>query len=174
MVMRITSAAAAGRAAQPIAGEVTARGKEGAIEVLAFHHEVVTPRDTATGQASGRRQHQPIRIVKEVDRATPLIAKALYEGAVLIVTVEFYRTRADGTEERYYTYELKEVIISNISVLGYNPEEVQPAATQRTLVVAHVLERDTRAHFMEEVTFTYKTITQGHVSGVMIEDTVTG
>jgi hypothetical protein len=35
---------------------------------------VQAPRDVATGQASGKRQHQPLTITKSVDKATPLDA----------------------------------------------------------------------------------------------------
>lgn len=39
--------------------------------VTAVTSEVVAPRDAATGQASGKRQHKPIKIVKEWDAASP-------------------------------------------------------------------------------------------------------
>jgi hypothetical protein len=38
------------------------------------------PRDTASGQTSGRRQHQTIRVIKEVDAASPHVATGDVNG----------------------------------------------------------------------------------------------
>jgi type VI secretion system secreted protein Hcp len=57
-----------------------------------FTYEVKSPRDAASGQASGKRQHAPIRIVKEWDAATPLLMRALVENETFkTVTLEFSR-----------------------------------------------------------------------------------
>jgi hypothetical protein len=40
-----------------------------------FEHEVKSPRDVATGQASGKRQHGSIKIVKEWGAATPQLSR---------------------------------------------------------------------------------------------------
>jgi len=40
----------------------------------------VKPADLATGQASGRRMHQPFTIVKEIDKASPLLVQACASG----------------------------------------------------------------------------------------------
>ncbi|MCZ6673375.1 MAG: type VI secretion system tube protein Hcp [Verrucomicrobia bacterium] len=37
-------------------------------------------RDAASGLPTGKRQHRPIRIVKPIDKATPMLAKALASG----------------------------------------------------------------------------------------------
>jgi type VI secretion system secreted protein Hcp len=34
-------------------------------------HEIVSPRDTASGLPSGKRQHKPFTITKEIDKSTP-------------------------------------------------------------------------------------------------------
>ena len=39
------------------------------------HSNIKQPRDLATGQASGKRQHEPVTIRKEVDAASPSLAK---------------------------------------------------------------------------------------------------
>ena len=36
--------------------------------------DIVSPRDAASGQASGKRQHKPVKIVKEWDANTPMLA----------------------------------------------------------------------------------------------------
>jgi len=54
------------------------QGSDGPVmEIIAFSHEVVSPRDAASGLPTGRRQHKPITITKEIDRASPLIFQAL-------------------------------------------------------------------------------------------------
>src|SRR4051812_27559562 len=39
-----------------IKGSVTQKGREGAIAVHSFHHHIQSPRDAASGQATGKRQ----------------------------------------------------------------------------------------------------------------------
>lgn len=54
-------------------------------EVLAFDLGMETPSDVATGQASGKRQHSPITIVRKTDSASPLLLQALAGGTVGLV-----------------------------------------------------------------------------------------
>ena len=49
-----------------IKGSVTQKGREGRIAVIAVSHELLSPRDAATGQATGKRQHKPFVITKEL------------------------------------------------------------------------------------------------------------
>ena len=54
-----------------------------AIQVSGYSHEIVSPRDIATGQATGKRQHKPLTIVKEWNASTPLLLNALISSDVL-------------------------------------------------------------------------------------------
>lgn len=45
----------------------------GSIHLTSVVHEA----DAASGLATGKRQHSPITIVKEVDKASPLLAQAM-------------------------------------------------------------------------------------------------
>jgi len=47
-----------------------------AIRVLEVRHPLVSPRDEATGQATGKRRHAPIAITKDIDRSSPVLASA--------------------------------------------------------------------------------------------------
>ena len=47
------------------------------IPISGVSHEIVSPRDPASGQASGKRQHKPLIIVKQLDKTTPLLLNAL-------------------------------------------------------------------------------------------------
>ena len=72
-------------------GKIVARG---------FTSEVSAPRDIATGQASGKRQHKPITITKEWGTASPQLLRALQTNEILpSVTLEFYSTTNKGTTE---------------------------------------------------------------------------
>lgn len=43
---------------------------DGATDKTATSSDVKSPRDVASGQASGKRQHEPVRIIKEVEPAS--------------------------------------------------------------------------------------------------------
>src|SRR5437764_7519742 len=47
------------------------------IAALSLDYKVLSPRDLATGQSSGKRQHSPLTIVKEWGAATPQLFQAL-------------------------------------------------------------------------------------------------
>lgn len=60
-----------------IKGGVTLKGREDSIMVIAVSHEIVSPRDAASGLPTGKRQHKPFVITKELDRSSPLLHQAL-------------------------------------------------------------------------------------------------
>lgn len=57
--------------------------KGGAIAGLRFSYGVKAPRDAATGQMSGKRQHGPIVVTKMVGTASPQIFQALTSNEAL-------------------------------------------------------------------------------------------
>ena len=58
------------------------------MDVLSFAQGIVSPRDAASGQASGKRQYKPITIVKRVDASTPRLFQACATNEIL-PTVKF-------------------------------------------------------------------------------------
>ena len=74
-----------GAAADPNAvdGTVSVVGaKQGAfsttpITITGVSHEIVSPRDPASGLPTGKRQHKPFTITKQLDKTTPLFLNAL-------------------------------------------------------------------------------------------------
>jgi type VI secretion system secreted protein Hcp len=64
-----------------VSGTVAITGKkQGAfapITLTGISHEIVSPRDSASGQATGKRQHKPITIIKEWGPSTPMLLQAL-------------------------------------------------------------------------------------------------
>ncbi len=92
---------------QDVAGDSTqtSLGREGSIECLYYEQAVSTAREAGSGIATGRRQYQPLVVRKRIDRASPLLARALTESQVLEGTFRFYRPSptGDGTTEQFYT-----------------------------------------------------------------------
>jgi type VI secretion system secreted protein Hcp len=80
-----------------------------------FDYEVTSPVDPSTGQASGRRQHKPVTIVKEVGTASPMIFQALVTSEVLkSVLITFYDTNAQGEEVVVYTIKLANARVADL------------------------------------------------------------
>ncbi|MEX0595898.1 MAG: type VI secretion system tube protein TssD [Candidatus Paceibacterota bacterium] len=126
---------------------------QGSTEIVSYSHGITSPRDAATGQATGKRQHEPIVIRKEIDRATPLLLKALVDNNKIdAVEIKLYRPNpsGDGTLQNYFSIELENVRVSSISKSQDPPEPSKP---------------------LEEVSFTYQKITWTWVDGrVSAED----
>lgn len=101
----------------PITGPATDQQNKGAIEVHAFDIQVTTPYDAATGQASGKRQHQPITIVKEVDQTSPKLWTALVTNETITSAVlKVWSSAAvpTGSETLAYTITLTNALIMSI------------------------------------------------------------
>ncbi|MDX6453191.1 MAG: type secretion system secreted protein Hcp [Gaiellaceae bacterium] len=64
-----------------VSGTVAITGKKqgafGPITLSGISHEIVSPRDAASGLPTGKRQHKPITITKEWGPSTPLLLNAL-------------------------------------------------------------------------------------------------
>jgi len=48
--------------------------------VINFEQEIVSPRDAASGLPTGKRQHKPFVITKELDKSSPVLAKGSSGG----------------------------------------------------------------------------------------------
>lgn len=109
-------------------------------------------RDAASGMASGKRQHKPIRITKEIDKATPLLAKAMQTGSSIgnvsiqrvengqsetftLVNVTIAAIEKQGRKENVtFSYEnIAPAQVSNPQVRGWDPKKKEAiAGTART------------------------------------------
>jgi hypothetical protein len=47
---------------------------------ISFEQEIVSPRDAASGLATGKRMHKPFVITKELDKSSPMLAKGTSGG----------------------------------------------------------------------------------------------
>jgi type VI secretion system secreted protein Hcp len=105
-------------------GEVERNGSRW-IEITAFSAGVQSPRDASSGQVSGKRQHKPISITKEVDEASPQIFRAATTNEVLKdVVIQSVRPGPKGQEQVYQTITLTNAVISEVKRLsGKNKNE---------------------------------------------------
>src|SRR5262249_35797844 len=78
-------------------GESAAKLFKDQSRVLKFTYSVVSPRDVATGMASGKRQHKAVVITREPGAASPQFFKALVTNEVLkSVVIKFWRANVSG------------------------------------------------------------------------------
>jgi type VI secretion system secreted protein Hcp len=160
----------AGEAAEPVylflklqgasvSGEVIRKGMENAIECLSYEQAAHTARDASTGMATGRRQYEPLKILKRIDRTSPLLWKALTQNQVVDGSFRFYRPGAGGTLQQFYTVEIQQGRVASIK--QSSPDVMSPEAQ--------------RLPAMEEVTFVFSTIRWTFVEGgVQHEDSLGG
>ena len=132
-----------------IKGSVTQKGREDKIMVIAVSHEVISPRDPASGLPTGKRMHKPFVITKELDKATPLLYNVLVNNENITEwELQFWAPQIKaggsmGTEVQHYTVKLVNANISSIQfrmLNNKNPELMKYAE-------------------FEEIAFTYQKIT---------------
>jgi len=131
-----------------IEGESTVASmeREGTIECSSFHYGVTTTPNLKTGRVAAKKQHEPVRISKRVDKSTPLLFKALCNSEpVNKAKFMFFRPSpgGSGAEERFLT-----VLLENgyISSLGQVSEDAIMAGANAPPM-------------MEEVAFVFRDIT---------------
>lgn len=126
-------------------------GREDSIEVLYFDYNVTTAREAGSGMATGRRQYQPILLRKRVDKATPLLFKALTNNEEISGLFKFYRPSlgGDGTTQQFFTIEINKGRIASQKLI--NPDSIVPATSTQPP--------------MEEITIVYAEITQTYEEG---------
>ena len=133
-----------------IKGSVIRKGLEGQIQVIAVLHEIISPRDAASGQATGKRQHKPIVITKEIDRSTPLLRQALVTNERLTeCQLQFYTGSSSGAERCYFTIKLTDASITSASFVMPNAKHPETA----------------NLHEYEELALTYRKIEWTWVEG---------
>ena len=112
-----------------IKGSVTQKGRENTLLVFAVDHTILSPRDPASGLPTGKREHRPIRITKEVDQASVHLYSALVTNENLSEwELNFWRQRTAakggaGTEEQYYTIKLTNATVSSIHLVKPNTKD---------------------------------------------------
>jgi type VI secretion system secreted protein Hcp len=104
-----------------IKGSVTQKGRENKIMIIATGHEIVSPRDAASGLPTGKRMHKPFVITKEIDKSSPLLYNALVnnenisEWELQYWTPQVKAQQGVGTEVQHYTVRLVNANIASIN-----------------------------------------------------------
>jgi type VI secretion system secreted protein Hcp len=104
-----------GKTQGEIKGSVTQAGREDSIMVIAYNHEVVSPRDAASGLPTGKRQHKPLTVTKEIDKSSPLLMNVLTNNEQITKwELRFWQPSPSGQEVQHYTIELENASIASI------------------------------------------------------------
>lgn len=149
-----------------IEGEAVVKGAEGASEVLGYLHETSMPIDLETGRITGSPVHSPIRVIKPIDKATPLLMQANLTGQVIQqLRFEFWRITPTGASEVYYTVTIEDVRLTRINTFLANPDELGAVTMPETPLLGNVA--------LETVSAIYGRIKWQHVDGIEYEDTWT-
>lgn len=99
-----------------VRGGATASGREDSIEVWAFTHSVVSPRDTASGLPTGKKHHKPITITKSIDVSSPILARIHTNNENIVDwSLRLWEPSSSGKAIQFYTIELVNAQISSIS-----------------------------------------------------------
>jgi type VI secretion system secreted protein Hcp len=95
-----------------IDGSVEDAGREKSVMVLELDHIVEVPVDVKDASATGTRRHGSMKLVCNIDKATPRLMECVcFSKTIPKVKVEYWRTNNDGKQENYYNINLEAVRI---------------------------------------------------------------
>ncbi|MNC09919.1 Major exported protein [compost metagenome] len=103
----------AGCSGQDSIGNKSQTGHLDEIMVLAYGHDLAS---AGNGSVSGRGQHMPLSITKNIDKSSPLLASAWDNSEELYCTLKLYRNSPTAGQEHYYSIRLKGARITCINV----------------------------------------------------------
>jgi len=133
-----------------IKGNVTQKGREDSIMVIAYSHDISAPIDASSGLPGSKIKHNVLSITKEIDRSTPIIYGLLVNNEKITeFRLEFWQPSATGKEVQHFTIQLTGAHVTSIKSVMLNnkyPENMQHK------------ER-------EEISFSYDTITWTWMDG---------
>jgi len=100
-------------------GDPATGGNTTQIAVYSLIQELKVPFDAATGQITGRSQHSPLTIVKELDKSSPQFFDAAATNEVLkSVTCTLSRSSANGQARPYFKFALTNATVVEIKDSG--------------------------------------------------------
>lgn len=143
-----------------VKGSVTQKGREGKIMVIAASHQIVSPGDSASGQATGKTEHKPFVITKELDKSSVILYDMLInnenitEWELQFWTPNLRSTSGSGVEKQHYSVKLTNARIVDISFHMLNNKNPDL----------------TRYAEYEEIAFTYEKIKWIWVDGGIVTE----
>jgi type VI secretion system secreted protein Hcp len=123
--------------------------KDGAIELLAVEHALISPRDSASGMATGKRQHLPIAVTKVPDQTSPFFYESLAQNREIPQLDLLFFGGDDrgglfaGRETNLYTISVTKAFVARIDFTGREDREAKD---------------DMRFPLTERIAFVYDTI----------------
>jgi type VI secretion system secreted protein Hcp len=130
-------------------GNIYQDGHEDELFCQSLDVDITIPRDPQSGQVSGQRVHEPAKLIKYVDKASPMLLQAIAAGEMLQIEADFYRTSTAGKQEKYYTIKFTDAIL--VGYKQHTPVALDPESGPY---------RD-----MEHLAFTYRKIEVTHAIG---------
>jgi type VI secretion system secreted protein Hcp len=110
-----------------IKGSVTQKGREGSISVQYLQSKMVSPRDPASGLATGKRQHEPLVFRKTIDKSTPLLLNAIINNEnITQAHFKFWKPSISGAETQYFTIDLVNASLASSNL--YHPDSYDNTA----------------------------------------------
>jgi type VI secretion system secreted protein Hcp len=104
-----------GQKSGEIKGSVTQKGRESLIAVIAVSHDIISPRDAASGLPTGKRMHKPFVITKELDKSSPLLYSLLVNNENITEWIlQFWQPSTTGAEKQHYHVKLTNANIASI------------------------------------------------------------
>jgi type VI secretion system secreted protein Hcp len=106
-----------------IPGESTSTGYEEQIEIVSYNHSISQPtsavKSSSGGATTGRCEHGDFSIIKEVDKASPLLAQKCSDGTH-IDEIVLTLCRAGGGDKKvpFMEYKMTEVVVANVAPAG--------------------------------------------------------
>lgn len=132
-----------GQKSGEVQGSASKRGRLGSIAVIAFDHQVTSPRDPASGLPTGQRMHHPLLLTKEVDSSSPVLWNMLCTNENITEwELRFWQPGAGTSETQYYT-----VTLSNANIAG-----------MRMIMPDNKVKESAALKEREEISFTYQKI----------------
>jgi type VI secretion system secreted protein Hcp len=99
-------------------GGVQRKGREKWIEGIAVEHQVYVPTDRLTGSVTGSRVHNAFYLMKEIDKSSPMILKALVTNESLkSVIIHFYQPGKDGKEVEFYNIKMTDAAVTSVETI---------------------------------------------------------
>ncbi|HSC54291.1 MAG TPA: type VI secretion system tube protein TssD [Phnomibacter sp.] len=121
------------------------KGREGWTEINAYNHEIATPYDPVSAAATGRKQHHPLTIWKDIDQSTISFFKALInqEQLTSVVLKNFSPSKLGGAgvETLTYTITLTNARIISIKSEMLNNKNPELSRYERTEEISFVYEK---------------------------------
>ena len=141
-----------GQKSGQVKGSVTQKGRADTIMVVAYSHEVVSPRDAASGLPTGKRMHKPITITKEIDKASPILYNILVNNELITeFELDFWRPSPSGSGAEVHFYTVK---LTNASI-----------CQMHEYMLDNKVPENMKFPPMETVSFTYQKIEWTWVDG---------